>query len=101
MYSYDRRVAHETRMTPEDYKKYDRNRQDIIRQNSSRRMRKQEPLPVPPKVDPPVKIQMHTKGGDYIGTWAFGISKEEAIEEAIEKGAIQSPHEAVIKLVPA
>jgi len=64
-----------------------RDRQDVIRDNASRRMRtpKLPPLPVPPKPEAPTGLQAEGLNGDYLGTWPH-LDKEEAALELEDWG---------------
>lgn len=75
-------------------------RQDIIRANAGRRLatKKLPQIPVPPKPEQPMSIQLTDCNGDYAGTWPHGVTLKRAIEEAEEAG-LQGPFKS--KLVPA
>jgi hypothetical protein len=75
-------------------------RQEIIRINAGRRLagRSSEQLPVPPKPERPMSVQLEDANGDYAGTWAYGITRETAIEEAVAAGSV-GPFK--VKMVPA
>jgi hypothetical protein len=85
-------------MTPDEYRQYEANRQNIIRSNAGRRMSGKPQLPVPPKVERPTRVQLTDRNKDYVGTWPFGVSEADAIAEAQAQG-YEGPFK--VKYVPA
>ena len=76
-------------MNLKEWRAYESNRQNIISENKARRMRNgpiQPPLEVPPKLPRPKVVQLYDTAGDYIGTWAEGVSEDDARIEAKEQG---------------
>jgi len=75
-------------MTPQEWRAYEAQRQEIISSNRSRRM--QYPpkplLDVPPKLKKPQVVTLYEPDGTYIGAWPFGVSEADAKAEAIEQG---------------
>jgi hypothetical protein len=69
-----------------EWKKNEQDRREAISLNRSRRMRKLELVPVPPKMKKPQVWQLFDGEGGYIGTWPIGTTLEEAIEEAESAG---------------
>src|SRR3990167_3930085 len=57
----------EPKMTLAEYNKAQFERQEIIRQNASRRMKHLPALPVPDKPTPPLVPIAYSPSGDYIG----------------------------------
>lgn len=75
-------------MTILEWQKYEAQRQRRITENRVRRMQRnpQPPLPTIPRLPKPTRVQLYTPDGDYIGTWPYGVSKEDALAEAWEQG---------------
>jgi hypothetical protein len=93
------REAHGREMSPAEHARYERDRQEAIRRNKSRRARGLPTEPNPPRIEPPTKVQLSTRGGEYIGTWDWGVSPEQAVDEAVGHGF--SADDIVVKLVRA
>ena len=86
-------------MTITEYRAYERHRQDIISANRSRRMKSLDLLATPPRVARPMRVMIETKAGEYVGTADFDVSADDAIDEAVELGAIASADDVKITMV--
>ena len=67
-------------MTPDDYNKLRRDRDEIISRNRSRRMKGRPSLPVPPKPEPPMGYEI------YIDSEWAGFFPRDDKDEAIAEG---------------
>lgn len=82
--------------------KYDRGmetRRNAIRANAGRRLANNRlpQLSVPPAPNRPMAVQISDANGDYVGTWAYGVSQQDAMEEASANAS--GPFS--VKMVPA
>jgi hypothetical protein len=74
-----------------EFQRLTRERNEIISRNRSRRLTGAPLLPVPEKPVQPLRVQILTPDGEYVGTWPYGVTKEQALEDCLEHGHTKTP----------